>query len=138
MTSPRPSTAAAASLEEGDTIAISGIRAWGYTGFFEEEQTLGQWFEVDLRIGLDLSVAGDDDQLAHTLNYADVVQGVTEILQTSRYRTIERLNTVICDAVLAFPQVLRVHSRLVKVTAPIPGFSGRIAIEMSRSRPVLP
>jgi dihydroneopterin aldolase len=133
-----PRDGAAAAGRPGDVIAISGIRAWGYTGFFDEEQSLGQWFEVDLRIGLDLSLTGEDDQLAHTLNYAEVVQAVTQIVQTCRYRTIERLNTVICDAVLAFPPVLHVHSRLVKVAAPIAGFSGRIAIEMSRTRPQLP
>jgi len=127
----------AAAGSPGDVIAISGIRAWGYTGFFAEEQSLGQWFEVDLRIGLDLSLTGQDDQLAHTLNYAEVVQTVTQIVQTCRYRTIERLNTVICDAVLAFPPVLHVHARLAKVAAPIAGFSGRIAIEMSRTRPPL-
>jgi hypothetical protein len=30
-----------------DLIRISGIRHYGYTGFFAEEQVLGQWFEVN-------------------------------------------------------------------------------------------
>jgi len=95
---------------------------------------LGQWFELDLSIWLDLSITGANDQLAHSLNYADVVERVTTLLETSRFQTIERLNTVITEAVLAFDPVQRVHSRLVKVSPPIPGFGGRIAIAMTRSK----
>ena len=38
-----------------DLIRISGIRHYGYTGFFAEEQVLGQWFEVNLSLWLDLA-----------------------------------------------------------------------------------
>lgn len=117
-----------------DTLRISAIRAWGYTGYFDAEQELGQWFEVDLEIQLDLSRTGDDDELAHTLNYAAVIERVKELVQDSRFRTIERLNTRLCEAVLAFPEVRQVRSCLSKVAAPIAGFDGRVAIEMVRRR----
>jgi dihydroneopterin aldolase len=117
-----------------DTLRISAIRAWGHTGFFDAEQELGQWFEVDLEIQLDLSRTGDDDELAHTLNYAAVIERVKALVEGSRYRTIERLNTRLCDAVLAFPEVREVRSSLTKVAAPIAGFDGRVAIEMVRRR----
>ena len=122
----------------GDRICIKGIRGYGYTGFFAEEQRLGQWFEVDLRISLDLSRTGADDELAHSLDYSQVVQRVRSLVEESRFRTLERLATVICDAVLAFEKVERVDTTLTKVAAPIPGFDGRIAIEMSRSRAARP
>jgi dihydroneopterin aldolase len=120
--------------DPGDTIQIFGIRAYGYTGYFPAEQTLGQWFEVDLVLWLDLSPSGASDDLQQTLNYADVVERVTHLVETSRVLMIERLNTLILEGVLAFPQVRQAHSRLVKVAAPIPGFSGRIAVAMTRSR----
>jgi dihydroneopterin aldolase len=118
----------------GDAICINGIRGYGYTGYLDEEQVLGQWFEVTLRIGLDLSRTGADDELAHSLDYGLVVQRVRGLLEQSRFRTIERLAAVICDAVLEFGQVQRVEVALTKVAAPIPGFDGRIAIEMTRHR----
>lgn len=120
-----------------DAIRISGIRGYGYTGFFDAEQSLGQWFEVDLRITVDLSRSGRDDQLAHTLDYSQVVLRVRQLLETSRCRTIERLATLVADAVLEFPEAQRLWIRLAKVAAPIPGFDGRVAIEMSRSREAL-
>ncbi len=121
-------------MAEGDAIRIDGIRGYGYTGFFDAEQSLGQWFQADLVIWLDLSVCGADDQLDHTLNYAEVVALVQGLLCTSRFRTLERLNTVICEAVLAFAPVRTVRATLTKVAAPIPGFDGRIAVTMTRSR----
>jgi dihydroneopterin aldolase len=117
-----------------DTLRISAIRAWGHTGYFDAEQELGQWFEVDLEITLDLSRTGEDDELAHTLNYAAVIERVQELVQSSRFRTIERLNTCLCEAVLAFPEVRQVRSSLTKVAAPIAGFDGRVTIEMVRRR----
>ena len=117
-----------------DTLQISGIRCYGYTGYFPEEQVLGQWFEVDLTIWMNLALTGSDDELAHTLNYAEVVERVTSLLETSRFRTVERLNTVIAETVLAFPPVQKVQSRLVKVSPPIPRFGGSIAICMTRSK----
>lgn len=125
---------AAAADQTEDAIHISGIRGYGYTGYFPEEQTLGQWFEVDLSLWLDLSQTGASDDLGHSLNYAEVVERVTTLLETGRFRTIERLNTVILEALLDFPQVRCARSRLVKVAAPIPGFDGRIAVAMTRSR----
>jgi len=122
----------------GDAIRIQGIRGYGYTGYFDEERTLGQWFEVDLRIALDLSRTGADDDLAHSLDYAAVVQRVKAVLEESRCRTVERLATVVCEAVLGFAPVERVEVVLTKVAAPIPGFDGRIAIEMSRGRDARP
>ena len=39
-----------------DCIYLTGIRAYGYTGYLKEEQVLGQWFEVDVKLWLDLSI----------------------------------------------------------------------------------
>ncbi|MFM7549192.1 MAG: dihydroneopterin aldolase [Cyanobacteriota bacterium] len=117
-----------------DTLRIIAIRAWGHTGYVDAEQELGQWFEVDLGIELDHSQSGDDDELAHTLNYAAVIDRVKTLVESSRFRTIERLNTRLCEAVLAFPRVQEVRSSLTKVAAPIAGFDGRVSVEMTRRR----
>jgi dihydroneopterin aldolase len=117
-----------------DCLHIRGIRAYGYTGYFEAEQSLGQWFEADLTLWLDLAACGASDDLDHSVNYAEVVQRVTGLIETSRCRTIERLNTLICDAVLSLEPIQRVEATLTKLAAPIPGFGGRISVQMGRSR----
>lgn len=117
-----------------DAIEITGLRYYGYVGYFPEEQVLGQWFEVDLTLWLDLSVVGQNDRLEDTLNYADVVEQVRQLMETAKFKTVERLNTAIIEAMLNFEKVQKVRSRLVKVSPPIPGFPGHIAIEMIRDK----
>ena len=50
-----------------DIIQLTGIRCYGYTGYLPEEQYLGQWFEVDLRMSLDLAIAGQSDAIEDTV-----------------------------------------------------------------------
>jgi dihydroneopterin aldolase len=121
-------------LRKMDAIEITGLRYYGYVGYFPEEQVLGQWFEVDLTLWLDLSLVGKSDRLEDTLNYADVVERVRQLIETSKYKMIERLNMAIIEAVLEMEMVQKIRSRLVKVSPPIPGFSGQIAIEMIRAK----
>jgi 7,8-dihydroneopterin aldolase/epimerase/oxygenase len=115
-----------------DCIHIQTIRAYGYTGALPEEQTLGQWFEVDLTLWLDLSEAGRSDRLQDTLNYCDIIEIVQNIVQTSRLTLLERLATLIAEAVLEFHRVEQVCVKMIKPAAPIPGFDGRLVIDITR------
>ncbi len=120
-----------------DTIEISGLKYYGYIGYLPEEQVLGQWFEVDLTLWLDLSVAGSNDQLDDSLDYRKVVEHVRHLIETSKFKTIERLNAAITHTLLDLELVQKVRSRLVKLSPPIPGFTGHIAVEMIRSKATL-
>jgi 7,8-dihydroneopterin aldolase/epimerase/oxygenase len=117
-----------------DWLHIKGIRGFGYTGVFSEEKVLGQWFETDLHINLDLSQSGQSDDLLDTLHYGEVVTQVQAILRESHFDLIERLATVIAEAVLTYPQVQQVKVCLTKVTPPIPDFSGQVQVELVRSK----
>ncbi|MCW6038694.1 dihydroneopterin aldolase [Spirulina subsalsa FACHB-351] len=117
-----------------DAIEVTGLRYYGYVGFLPEEQVLGQWFEVNLTLWLDLSTVGQNDQLDDTLNYAEVVEKVQHLMETSKFKTLERLNTVIIETLLQFERVEKVRSRLIKLSPPIPGFPGHVMIDMTRER----
>jgi 7,8-dihydroneopterin aldolase/epimerase/oxygenase len=118
-----------------DQLHIKGIRAYGYTGALPEENVLGQWFEVDLTLWLDLALAGKSDQLADTHNYVYVVQAVQQLIRESRFQLIERLADAIATAVLASDDRLsQVKVCLTKLTPPIPDFDGRIVVEIVRQK----
>ncbi len=117
-----------------DCLYIKGIRGFGYTGVFSEEKVLGQWFETDLHISLSLSQSGQSDDLSDTLHYGEVAMQVQDILRQSHFNLIERLATVIAEAVLAYPQVQQVKVLLTKVAPPIPDFSGQVQVELVRSK----
>lgn len=117
-----------------DAIQLTGIRCYGYTGYLPEEQVLGQWFEVDLTLWLDLAKAGKSDNIEDTLDYRATIATVQQIVKTSKYALIERLVDELAQAVLQHPLVQQVKINLSKPAAPIPDFGGKITLEIIRSK----
>ena len=64
-----------------DWIRVRKIRAYGYHGIFPEERILGQIFEADVELRVDLTRPAQSDDPADTIDYVDV------------YRVVERLLT---------------------------------------------
>lgn len=118
-----------------DCLHLGGLRCYGYTGALPEEQILGQWFEVDLKLWLDLAPAGQSDCLADTLDYREVIADVQALIQTQRFNLIERLASEITAQALKHPDVQTVQVRLTKVAPPIPNYPGNITVELTRSQP---
>jgi len=116
-----------------DCIHLTGIRCYGYTGYLQEEQVLGQWFEVDLTLWLDLAPSGESDNIADTLDYRSAIETVQQLVKTSKFALVEKLANAIADAILELAQVQQVQVRLSKLAAPIPDFSGKITIDITRT-----
>lgn len=116
-----------------DSIQLTGICCYGYTGYLPEEQVLGQRFEVDVTLWLDLSQAGKSDNIEHTLDYRSAITLIQKLVKESKFLLIERLADTIAEALLELPLVEKVKLQLSKPAAPIPDFSGRITLEITRS-----
>lgn len=115
-----------------DFIQLTGIRAYGYTGYLEEERVLGQWFEVDLTLWLDLTPAGKSDFIEDTLDYRHAIGIVQHLIKTAKFSLVEKLATAIADAILELEPVTKVRVQLSKPAAPIPDFGGKITIDITR------
>lgn len=116
-----------------DSIQVSGIRAYGYVGYLPEERVLGQWFEVDLTLWVDLAPAGKSDEIKDTLDYREAIAIVKEQITTAKFDLVEKLIEAIAKQLLDLEKVERVRVRLSKPAAPIPEFGGRITLEIVRS-----
>lgn len=116
-----------------DSIEVSGIRAYGYVGYLPEERVLGQWFEVDLTLWVDLAPAGKSDKIEDTLDYREAIAVVKEQITTAKFDLVEKLIEAIAHQLLKFDKVERVRVRLSKPAAPIPEFGGRITLDITRS-----
>lgn len=115
-----------------DTLCVTGIREYGYTGALPEEQALGQWFEVDVTLWCDLSLAASSDRLQDTHDYRTTIQTVKDIIRTQTFALIETLAETIAAAILTDDDIEHVRVRLTKVAAPIPGFGGQITVDITR------
>ena len=118
-----------------DSIKVTGIRSYGYTGYLPEERVLGQWFEVDLTLWLDLTAAAASDDLKDTFDYREAISLVKEIIKNSQYALVEKLVEAIANKILSLNKVSQVRVQLSKPAAPIPDFSGRITLDITRKAP---
>ncbi len=116
-----------------DSIQLTGIRCYGYVGYLPEEQVLGQWFEVDLTLWLDLAPAGKSDEISDTLDYRQAIKIVKQLVKTSKFALVEKLVNAIANSILQLDKVQQVRVRLIKCAAPIPDFDGRIIIDITRT-----
>ena len=116
-----------------DSIQVNGIRAYGYVGYLPEERVLGQWFEVDLTLWVDLIPAGESDSIEDTLDYREAIAIVKEEITTAKFDLVESLINAIAQRLLNLEKVSKVRVKLSKPAAPIPEFGGRITLDITRS-----
>jgi dihydroneopterin aldolase len=116
-------------------IQLTGIRCYGYVGYLPEEKVLGQWFEVDLKLWVDLSKATESDAIEDTLDYRIVIGLVQNLVKTSKFDLLERLAGAIADAILQQNDIVtQAQVIVIKPSAPIPDFNGKISIEITRNK----
>ncbi|NEP16504.1 MAG: dihydroneopterin aldolase [Leptolyngbya sp. SIO4C1] len=118
-----------------DKIEIAGICAYGYIGALPEENVLGQWFEIDISLSLDLSIAGKSDRLEDTHSYVTLIEQTQQLVATQKFKLIERLaDAIAAQALSNDSRIQEVSVKVTKPHAPIPNFSGKIAVAISRKR----
>lgn len=108
---------------------------YGYHGVFPEETKLGQRFRVSLVVTLDLSKAGNTDNLTYSVNYAELYNRCHAIVEGEPVKLVETLAERICQRILKdFSVIQEVTVNVVKPDPPIPGHYRSVEIEMTRSR----
>ena len=107
-----------------DSIAITGIEVFAFHGVLAEEKKDGQRFLVDVELTLDLSAAGDSDDLTETVNYGLLAQQIHDLVASERWDLIERVAARVAETVLEDARVREVVATVHKPGAPIAvGFS---------------
>lgn len=119
-----------------DRISLLGVRARGVHGVLAEEKRDGQDFVVDVVLHLDLAPAGTTDDLALTINYAEVGADVVARIEGPSLDLIESLAEQIAGDALARPGVHTVEVTVHKPSAPVGVPFGDVAVTLVRRRTV--
>jgi ribonuclease HI len=114
-------------------IYLKGVKAYGYVGYLPEENVLGQWFEVDATLWVDFEKSTYSDDIEDTVNYCSCINKIENLIQTQKFKLIERLVGEIADSLLEDTMIEKVEVRVIK-RPPIPNFQGSVAVEIVRSR----
>lgn len=103
------------------TVELCGMEFFAFHGCLESERREGNLFVVDVRFKCDITSAAESDDLAGTVNYAEVYDIVAEqmskpsnLLEHVAARIAEELRS-------SFPQMLSLSVCVAKRNPPVNG-----------------
>ena len=119
-----------------DRIILNGMQFYGFHGVNSEERTLGQPYEVDLEVELDLGPAGRSDNLEDTVSYAQLYRLAQAVMEGQPKFLLEAAAEAIAQQTLDQFPVNAVRVQVRKPRPPIRGSSiAHAAVEVYRIRP---
>ncbi|MDR7110931.1 dihydroneopterin aldolase [Microbacterium trichothecenolyticum] len=121
-----------------DEITLTGVRAYGYHGVFEDERREGQEFVVDVTLYLSTTEAAETDDVADTVHYGEVAERIVELVGGEPLNLIEGVAARIADDLLTYDLVRMVAVTVHKPQAPITVPFSDVAVTIRRGRPVEP
>ena len=101
-------------------IFLNDIQVRARHGVMEQEAVVGGDFLVSVSMDADVDKAGETDDIADTVNYADIAEVVRQEMAI-RSKLLEHVATRIARRLLAdFPAARSVTVRITKLCPPIP------------------
>ena len=116
-------------------LEVRGVRVLAIHGVLPEERERAQPFEFDLDVRFDMAAAGASDELADTLDYSVIVQIAADVLGGPPCNLLERLATLMGEAVIASDtRIASVDVALRKMRPPVPHDLAFAGVRLSISR----
>jgi len=102
-----------------DEITLTGVRAFGHHGVFEQERREGQEFVVDVTLFVSTTRAAATDDVADTVHYGEIAERIVALVSNDPVNLLEKLAARIADDLLAWDHVRMVSVTIHKPHAPI-------------------
>lgn len=118
-----------------DKIILRNMQFYGYHGLFEEENKLGQHFNVDVDLHVSLVEAGKTDDMNASIDYGQAFKKVQAIVEGEPRNLIEAVAEDIATELLGdFSMLQACRVKVIKPNPPIPGHYESVAVEIFRER----
>jgi dihydroneopterin aldolase len=117
-----------------DKIILHNMVFRGRHGVHPAERELGQRFEIDIELGLDLSQAMTSDALPDTVDYSRLYAIVREEVEDHQYQLIEALAGAMVRRLMAELPITSVLVRVRKPQVQLNGMLSFAAVEIQRRR----
>lgn len=115
-----------------DKIIVSGIQCSVHIGVEDWERAERQPCAISLELACDLRAAGRSDDLRDAIDYAALVQQVSQLAETRTFHLMEKLAEEISALVLQGYPVTQVEVTVRKLRPPIPRPVDGVAIRIRR------
>jgi dihydroneopterin aldolase len=115
-------------------ITLHDLVFFAHHGVSDQERRIGNHFTVNLRLKTNITRAAATDNVADTINYADVYQAVKDEMQTPS-NLLEHAAARIAQRLLNdFPKIIQVKLRLTKINPPMGAETGGASVEIICNR----
>ena len=115
-------------------IRIEGMSFYAHHGCFDTEQTIGTRFQVDVAMRVDTSQAELSDNLADTVNYADVYGVVKEEMEKPSHLLEHVAHRIASSVLRIFESVQQVDVKVSKLNPPLGGKMDAVSVEVEHKR----
>lgn len=117
-----------------DRLVVRGLRVTGRHGVLASERSTGQDFVVDVALTLDTRAAAASDEVADTVDYADLVRRLAAVVAGPPVALVETLAERLAETCLIDPRVSEVEVTVHKPQAPIGLPVGDVSLTVHRGR----
>jgi len=118
-----------------DKIIIEDLEIFANHGVMPEENIVGQKFIISAMLLLDLSIAGQTDDLYQSVNYAQICDDISVLMRSKTHLLLETCAEHIAKHILLnYTLVQSVSIKIEKPWAPIKQHLKTVSIEITRKR----
>lgn len=115
-------------------ILIENLKVFAHHGVFPEETQNGQDFFLSAGLYLDTGAAAKNDNLELSVNYGEVCQTMTELMQEKNFQLIESAAEYLTqNLMLRYPLIQKIELSLSKPHAPVGLPFENISVHVARA-----
>ena len=111
-------------------IRMEGMKLYAFHGVLLQENLVGAYYYVDLKIKTDFTRAAETDELEGTINYADIHTTVKEVMSTPSLLLEHVCQRIACRLFQDFPTIETIDIRLSKENPPMGACAESIGVEV--------
>lgn len=115
-------------------IALEGLEFHAFHGVYPHERESGNWFEVDVAVETDFSLAAATDELMGTVNYETLFKIVKAEMEQPSKLLETVAEKIVNDVLEMFPNALSVEFKISKVNPPIGGKCKKATVSLLKRR----
>ena len=115
-------------------VALEGLEFHAFHGLYPHERESGNWFDVDISVETDFTLAAENDDLSGTVNYEVLFRIIRDEMDKPA-KLLERLaEKIVHDVLEEIPAVLNVEVTISKLNPPIGGKCKKATVTLFKSR----
>lgn len=106
-------------MSRKEYVFLKDAKFYAYHGVGEQERIVGNYFIVNIRLGVDFTKAAEEDDLEGSISYAEVYNKINVEMKQSSLLLEHVANRIVERLLKDYPQLLSIDLKLEKLNPPM-------------------